>query len=429
MSVLQALKIAPGMSPATSTSALCLFLCLCFLSGFFLPGFSLAADTAVPGQTGLTDSAVTQSVHRESAHSHPAPLPARTVRVLYWEGGPHEDHQLILRGLAEVLHSKGCLTSAQLPEPVTSSARAMWEWLSDHAADSIVFVRDAFYSCDWSGDRRKNVLKAVETRVAEGDIDLVLGFDTWTAQDALQSSLTIPVLVSSITSLKGTNLEAALAGSADKQVFLVHEQGHLERLTGFFHSLFGFAKAGCVQDISPAGQAMAGLAGLEQAAQRHGFALMRCEADLWSREPGILEERLLACHRELVHKGVEAVFLSISSEPASHMDVQKVLAPLRQAGIPVLSLAGGREVRAGALLGPGKSPRLETGRLLARLLLDYSRGMLPDRRNISFPHALTLSLNMSAAQKAGWEPPVRVLAITEDYVDANGNWHVNGTRP
>ena len=42
---------------------------------------------------------------------------------------------------------------------------------------------------------------------------------------------------------------------------------------------------------------------------------------------------------------------------------------------------------------------------------------------------ILLSLNMQSALALGWDPPLKVLAITDEYVDMDGEWRENGLLP
>ena len=99
---------------------------------------------------------------------------------------------------------------------------------------------------------------------------------------------------------------------------------------------------------------------------------------------------------KLAKEGVDAVFLTLAPEPASHLDAANALSPLTKAGIPTFSLAGGRELKAGALLGTGKRMQLALGRYLARIVADIIGGIrLP--KDLVHVSPLVLSLNMQSA--------------------------------
>ena len=296
----------------------------------------------------------------------PSPVHAeqsdRTLRLLCWEAGPHADHQLILQGLAEGLKELGLIRTGPVPEPVDNSTAPMWQWLAKNARGRVVFLEDGFYSAGWNETLRKEVRESIATRgKVLRDFDLVLAFDTWTAVDASVLDPDFPVLVSSVTAFANTDLAQSLGKGTNNLVCVVHEQDRLYRLATLFHSLFGFEKLGVVLDNGKNGRDMAGLNELERAAKDRNFTLVPCAESLWGEKPDVLERHLLACNKRLVREGVDAVFLTLAPEPASHWDAANDLWPLTKACIPTFSLAGCRELMAVALLGTGMRLMLAIG--------------------------------------------------------------------
>ena len=366
------------------------------------------------------------------AHAeHPTPALDRQepFRLICWEAGPHADHQLILQGLAEGLKELGLIKTGSVPEPLDNSTAPLWQWLADNATGRVAFLEDGFYSADWNEALRKEVRERIATRAQTSrDFDLVLAFDTWTAVDAAAMDPDFPVLVSSVTTFANTRLEQSLGKGTNRRVCVVHERDRLYRLATLFHSLFGFEKLGVVLDNGHNGHDMAGLDELQKAAKDRGFALVPCAKSLWGEEADVLERHLLACNKRLVSEGVDAVVLTLAPEPASHWDAANALSPLAQAGIPTFSLAGGREIKAGALLGTGRRMQLALGRCLARVVANMIKGIHPPQ-DLVHVSPLALSLNMQSALALGWDPPLRVLAITDEYVDMDGEWRENGLLP
>lgn len=377
----------------------------------------------------VPESAASQTASRHAEqgagqHSEQGPF-----RLLCWEAGPHADHQLILQGLAMGLAELGLVSAESLPDPVDNSTAPLWQWLADNATGRVAFVRDGFYSANWNARLREEVGQAIATRGREArDFELVLAFDTWTALDALAMDPDFPVLVSSVTAFDGTMIAQSLGKGQNNRVCIVHEEDRLYRLATLFHSLFAFRRLGVVLDNGRNGLDMAGMAELRRAAQNSHFELVACADTLWGEEPGVLEEHLLACNTRLVREGVDAVFLSLAPEPASHWDATNALAPLVKAGIPTLSLAGGREIKAGALLGTGRRGQLALGKYLAHVVADMMRGIAPPQ-SLVHVSPLSLALNLQTALATGWDPPLKVLALTDEYVDMDGQWQDNGSLP
>ncbi len=350
-----------------------------------------------------------------------APLPAdRPLRAIYWEGGPFYDHKYILQGLALGLFRRGLTASAAVPLAADHNTQPMWQWLSAHASGKIQFLADGYYSSQWHKERRATIRTAIARRVSEvRDVDLVIAFDTWSAQDALKLNLNIPVVVCSVTTLDESGLGTALAGRTDHSIAIVHERDHVYRQVQVFWNIFGFSKLGVVYEDTPSGRSLVGLEELERAARDFNFSLVRCTKSLVGEDATVARHRRALCHKELVRKGAEAVFLTYSLGPLQEQeqDMHDVLEPLLEAGLPTFSEQGGREVASGALLSSGKTDQRELGLFAADLLDRMIHGTPVRELDTTFVSSGSMLVNLKTAARIGWDPPLEVLATVDAFVD------------
>ena len=351
----------------------------------------------------------------QGADSEPSDRP---LRAIYWEGGPFYDHKYILQGLAQGLFRRGLVRSGAVPLPADDNTQPMWQWLSEQASGRIAFLADGYYSSQWQTDRRALVRAAIARRLAVArDVDLVIAFDTWSAQDALALNLNIPVLVCSVTTLDESGLGKALAARPDHTIAIVHERDHVYRQVQVFRTIFGFSKLGVVYEDTPSGRSLVGMEEIERAARDFNFSLVRCTSSLVGEDAALARHRLGLCHRQLVREGAEAVFLTYSLSPLQEQGMEDVLEPLIEAGLPTFSEQGGREVAAGALLSSGKTDQRELGLFAAGLLDKMIRGTPVRELDTSFVSSGSMLINLKTASRIGWDPPLEVLATVDAFVD------------
>lgn len=350
-------------------------------------------------------------------------LPERPLRVICWEGGPFHDHPRILRGIVRALKERGLVDNDNVPVPSDHDTGELWRWLARHAGGRVVFLEDGFYSSGWDAKLREKTFAGVKRRVEEtGDVDLVLAFDTWTAEDALRLDTDVPVIVSSVSSLADRDLAGRLAASGRRNVAVVHEPDRIYRQVRLFHRIFGFRTLGVVFEDTPEGRALVGLDEIRRAAEDVGATLVPCTGRLVGLDEAESEKAFLACHRELAQKRVDAVFLTFSLGPAREWNVRASLEPLIDADIPTFSEKGGQDVLDGALMSSGVTDNVRLGEFTGNLAARALAGEEPASMDTARVAAGGMVLNLDTAAKIGWDPPLEVLAEVDAFVDRHGLW-------
>ena len=375
----------------------------------------------------------------------------RPLRVICWEGGPYNEHVLLMQGLINELVRLGFAKDAPRPRTVENNIDVHWNWLSENAGsdsalknaalkedalkedasrgeerdrkrDLLTFLKDGFYSANWDNRSREEVKKAIDERIRTvGDVDMIVVLDTNSLVDALSLELDIPVLAASITSIEA--LLASMQNGAAKDNYLVlNETDRIRRLVTLAHKQFAFKRLGVVFDSGPSGRDMAGMTQLEQAAREYGFNLVTCSTKIWGESTKNLLKNLNHCPDRLVKKGMDALYVTPTPLEEHAWNMTEVFEPLRNNRIPTISHRGHNEVMMGALVGPGSKEQKAHGARMANIMIRLAQGEDPKDIDTVCTAQSVLALNMQTAVRIGWDPPLSVLTLVEEYLNNDGIW-------
>lgn len=396
----------PGRIPAAAAAILAAILILAGLA------------PSVPGHAaGAGEAAAGASVHPDpSAHPAPAGRPeGRAWRLAYVEGGPFPDYPLILRALMLDLQARGLAAPAHLPPDAETDV--LWAAMADAArpGDRVIFLKDGFFSAGWDEGRRDAIRRELPRRMEERcDVDMILAFGTMAGRDVVAMNPAVPVLAASVTNAVEAGIIESVADSGrDNVVAPVAPSRYLRRAL-LFREIFPFRKLGVVYEDTPEGRGIAAMGELENAAWLGGFELAGCHPRPAGDGPGSVAAGIRACHGRLAADGVDAVFLTIARGLADD-DVEDVIRPLTEAGIPTFAQAGASWVERGALLSLSPASLDGEGRFCGRLVGEIVGGAMPRRLNPIFEEAGTLSVNLRTATLIGWNPPLDVLASVDTF--------------
>lgn len=413
--------------------------------------------------TGATDAAADASGHKAPMSADGQKKLPRPLRVICWEGGPYTDHAAFMQGLTRELVRLGLAKRAPLPRTDETDINVHWNWLSENVWTKefekgevekgeehgkrralLSFPKDGFYSAGWNTRRREEVKKAIDERIRTvGDVDMIVVLDTDALFDALSLNLDIPVLAASITSpddLIASNesnessdasdasddsmqkVQKVQKGKVKDNYLVLEETDRIQRLVAMAHKLFAFKKLGAVFDPGPQGRAMAGMDQLEQAARDHGFELVTCSTKLWGENAQNLRTNLTRCRDELVSKGMDALYITPTPTEGNASYMTEILEPLRRTQMPTISHRGHNEVMMGALMGPGCREQKIHGARMADIMVRIALGEHPKEIDMAHVSRSFLALNMLTALQIGWDPPLSVLSLVDEYMNSDGIW-------
>lgn len=386
--------------------------------GAWTTGNAWAAETA-PLAPVTVAHAETNPAHDLSMHG--SDLHAQTDHehepfvVAYVEGGPFVDYQRVLAGVAKGLETMGWIEDGDVPMPEgTESAEPIWNWLSEHAGGRIVFAKDGFYSAGWDESNRDEMFAAIGKMK---HVDAILAFGTWAGTEFSKlpdGKRTTPVVVASVTNALESGIVKSLERSGVPNLVASIEPDRYPRQLSIFQSVFWFRKLGIAYEDTPAGRGSIALRALENTAMSLGIELIRCTDRFDVADVNVAAERLKACHRQLVERGAQAVYLTANVGLTADTAAD-VLEPLIEAKLPTFSQVGSFDVENGALLSISEVNLADEGAFSAGQLVRILEGQSPEAINQRYEGAVSLAVNLETAKRIGWEPPLEILVAVDEF--------------
>lgn len=341
----------------------------------------------------------------------------KPLRVICIESGPLHEYNQVLLGMAEKLFQMNFL-DAQPPRTVDSAngCRDLWSWLGKHSDHRVQFLQDGFYSAAWEDRKRKEIRQAVMQRLeTQQDVDAILVFGTRCGQDFAKLPTKVPVIVLSVTDAVGAGIVPSVADSGKDNLVALVNPWRYQRQVEFFHQFFPFRKLGVVYENTPTGRNVVALPEIEAAATSLGVELVPCHTSLHDSNLEIVVNNIESCHRQLVAQHVDAVYLTLSVA-MTQQQIRYTLRPLLSAKIPTFSQSGLQDVKSGALICFAESD-MDEGRRAAQILRSIMDGVLPRGLSQRFSSPLRLAINLRTAAMLGWNPPLELLLIVDEFYE------------
>lgn len=350
----------------------------------------------------------------------PAPAAAEPLGLAYAEGGTHPDYTSTLLSLARGLEAHGLIASGKVPVHLRDNAKAIWGWLAEHAGGArIRFMPDAFYSAEWSPEKRienkQNLLARIHQRK---DIGLILALGTPAAQDFATDEHQIPTFCLSVTDPVQSGVSVSPEDSGRTHVYAQSEPDHERRQLTLFHNSFGFKKMGIAYVDTPEGRAFSGLNRIEEAAKQLGIELVRCPMPPHV-SPKADFDQLALCMRTL-SQSADAVYLTYNTVNQNKL-MHQLLQPLIAKQIPSFSQQGQEEVRLGVLMSLSQRSHDYAGRAAARAIEQTLNGVSPQEIPQVLHPPLGLAVNIRMAMLVGWEPSLEALAAVDEIFESIGD--------
>ena len=342
------------------------------------------------------------------------------LRLAYVEGGPYLFYTPPLLSLARGLKARGLIVNAEVPETLHDNAQAIWDWLARNAGGTrIRFVPDAFYSGDWSAEKRAVNKAALLDRLRQRkDIGLILAFGTPAAQDFATDEHQVPTFCLSVTDPVQSGVAKSVEDSGRDHVYAQCEPDRERRQITLFHKAFHFDKMGIAYVDNPEGRAFVGLNRIEDAAEQLGFELVHCP--LPPRvSPRADFEQLARCMNTL-SESVDAIYMTYNT--ASHSKrMHQLLQPLIARQIPSFSQPGQEDVALGVLMSLSQRSHDYAGLAAARGIEQVLGGVLPRALPQRLHPPLGLAINIRMAMLIGWDPDLDVLAAVDQTFETIGD--------
>ena len=343
--------------------------------------------------------------------------PPKPFRVIYVEGGPFTDFQLIFKGMSLGLQRLGLIANGNVPIPSnTEYLDGMWMWMNKHAGGhKIEFLKDGFYSADYNHQQFERMCASITRRILEQkDVDAILSFGTMAGKKLAGLRLPVPVIVSSVTNSVEAGIVPSVEDSGNANLVSLIDPERFKCHIFLFHTIFKFKKLGIAYEDTPTGKHSIALQEIESAAKEREIELVRCTDMFDIEDVQKAAERLAICHRKLVEKGAEAVYLTYNVG-ITEQTMERVLEPLLTAQVPTFSQQGGAAVKMGALLSIAQSSDSAEGEYSAYLLSEIMQGKKAGSLSQRFETPLSLAINVRTAKRINWKPALDVLVAVDEF--------------
>ena len=306
----------------------------------------------------------------------------RSFRIGYLQGGDYHTYRQLFSSVMKELERVG--------------------W-----ADRLVFPADACFSAEWDRDRCREMAEALAART---DLDMIWAFGTWAGQEMVKTSnSTTPIVVMSVSDAVRSGIVPSFEDSGRDNVTTRIDPTKYERQVRLFYDVFRFKRLGFVYADTPTGRTYAALSMLQRLSKELGFSLVPYNKVPENKESAAKE--ILKGVKEIAPE-IDAYYMTIciGFELAQVPELMGILNPYK---IPSMAMYGSDYVKAGALMTIADSRYQQRARFTASKVIKILEGAKPRDMPIVFAPGPRLALNLVAAKKIGWDPPIDILASAD----------------
>lgn len=355
--------------------------------------------------------------------AHATPYPTTPVapgdgerwRIGYVESGDYVDYPLTLAEIADGLELLGWLRF-KTPRPDGLSGPDLWTWLSSNIeSEWLEFVADAYWRPgNFDADQRAPMRSALSRRLHDrNDIDLIIAMGTWAGQDMRELGPPVPTVVGSVSDAIASGLSDSAQDSGRDNLHARIEPERYQRQLRLFHEIVGFDSLGIVYEDSEAGRSYAAVGAAAQVAEERGFRLEPCHADSASIELDRAVGNAVECYAQLAARHVDAVYVT-THRGVTPTSIKDIAALLLDARIPSFSMAGSRDVKQGLLMSIAQADISHVGLFHAETIARIFNGAQPRALSQLWVDPPKIALNLSAARRIGFDPPVDILLAADE---------------
>lgn len=335
------------------------------------------------------------------------------LRIGYAETYPYTNFAGTFHGLLVGLNENGWIDISIDEIPFTEGQEdslIMWQWVEENNQTSYVtFAQDAHYSL-----MDEEVVEAMVRRLTEEkDLDLMIGTGTYAGRVLAGADHEMPTLIFSTSNAVQAGIIESSYHSGKDHLWAHMDADRYKRQVEVFHSIFEFTTLGMVFEDSLEGRVYAAMEDLEDLKEELGFQLVTRTVDESSGDEDRqrYHEELHAAYTELAEE-VDALYMTAGTWEISQ--VEWLLTPLHEAGIPVFSQLGALEVRHGALISLYRADFTGVGRFGADQIGLVLRGEKPGNLPQVYGDTPSIVLNMAVAERTGYQPPFEILLIADE---------------
>ncbi len=340
-------------------------------------------------------------------------------RIGYLEGGQYVDYETITTATIRGLMELGWIEPAELPTTQGAEAGDFWRWFAENLrSDYIEIVPDAYYTAgDFDSDVRPETRAAILDRLTgTGDIDLVIAMGTWAGQDLRVEGLGVPVIVGSTSDPVGAGIIDSPADSGMDHLHARVEVERYQRQLRLFHDLIGFNRLGIVYADTSEGRTYGGVDAVTDVAGERGFDVVSCDAPYAGLPQQEVEARVVACYEQIA-SDVDAIYVTVH-RGITERSLPTIMDSINRNLVPTFSMLGSSEVRRGVLMSIAQADFSHVGRFHAETIARILNGASPRALSQEWSSPPKIALNLFAAERIGFDPPVDLLLASDEIYDS-----------
>jgi len=278
--------------------------------------------------------------------------------------------------------------------------------------DKIEFPKDAQCSPGWEPEKKEELQTCAQKLMARDDLALIVAAGTDATRAILKANngRTPIVAVAASDPLRSKFVVDENDSGVDNFTAYM-EKDRYRRMFAMFHEVVGFKKLGLLYSDTENGKIYSNVQDAQQVAGERGFQII--EYAKLSRTEN--NEECLEGIQSLIKQGVDAFFIgSQNCFDWSASDVKELFDALTEAKIPTFAREGTKHVKAGALMGFSSTDFTGRGSFIADKIVRILQGEKPRSLPMVDATKPKISLNLPVAVKIGFDPPVDLLASSDE---------------
>jgi ABC-type uncharacterized transport system substrate-binding protein len=278
--------------------------------------------------------------------------------------------------------------------------------------DKVEFPKDAQCSPGWAPEKKEELQACAQKLMARDDLALIIaaGTDATTAILKANNGRT-PIIAMAVSDPMRSKFVVDENDSGVDNFTVYMEKDRYRRMFKMFHEVVGFKKLGLIYSDTESGRIYSNVDDAQQVAGEQGFQVV--EFARVSRAEKT--EECLEGIQWLIDQGIDAFFIgSLNCFDWSASDVKKLLDVFTEAKIPTFAREGTKGVKAGALMGFSSTDFAARGNFIADKIVRILQGEKPRSLPMVDATKPKISLNLPVAVKIGFDPPVDLLASSDE---------------
>ncbi len=337
-------------------------------------------------------------------------------QVAYYQGGDFIEYTLSLEETIYSLSEMGWVQEPDFPQDKENTS-CTWQYISTELdSDYIEFVDDAYWSANWTEDKRYDNKKHAIERLNQGDIDLVIAMGTWAGQDLANDLHSTNTVVLSTSDPIRAGIIADPDGPEFEHLYVpVDTERHKDQIR-IFHEVVQFNTLGLAFENSPEGRSYAAFEDVMEVSREKGFEVLREETIDHHENDSIVEQSYTdAC--KLLAPRVDAFYITEQGSITDN-NIMEVTGIFKEYKVPTFSQSASR-VSSGALMSAGAEDFQYMGDVYALAIANIFNGNTPAQLDQTFEQPRGLVLNLDTADTIGFEFPPGVIESADIIISNN----------